>query len=133
MSKLVHKVSIITTDTKEKKKREYSKQLIADVRCLLWFVTLCGLILAAYCIYKGYHGTLPWLSAMVGLPWSAHGIICSLYLNMAKSDHREGGITFETAKANNFGAPIIPTVIEAPFEETSTPTYDDESTNSPAI
>ena len=133
MGKRVHKVSIITTDTKCKKKREFSKQLIADVRCLLWFVTLGGLILAAYCIYKGYHGTLPWLSAMVGLPWSAHGIICSLYLNMAKSDHREGGITFEAAKANNFGALTTPTVIEEPFKESFTSTTSEESTNSPAI
>lgn len=87
---------------KQKSKREWSKQLIADVRILLWFVTLGGLLLAAYCIYKGYLGSLPWVSAMVGLPWSAHGVICSFYLNMAKSDHKEGGITFETARANNF-------------------------------
>ena len=39
---------------------------------------------------------------MVGLPWAAHGVICSFYLNMAKSDHREGGVTFEAAKATNF-------------------------------
>lgn len=25
---------------------------------------------------------------------------------MAKSDHKEGGITFETAKANNFNATV---------------------------
>lgn len=60
-------------------------------------------MLAAYCIYSGFVGSLPWLSAMVGLPWSAHGIVCSFYLNMAKSDHSEGGITFEAAKAQNFG------------------------------
>ena len=128
MSRRVHKVSIITTDTKDKPKREFSKQLIADVRCLLWFVTLGGLALAAYCIFKGYHGTLPWLSAMVGLPWSAHGVICSLYLNMAKSDHREGGITFETAKAHNFGAQSEPAVEEVFPVET-----EQESINSPAI
>ena len=40
---------------------------------------------------------------MVGLPWTAHGVVCSFYLNMAKSDHKEGGITFEAAKASNFG------------------------------
>ena len=62
-----------------------------------------GLILAAYCIHKDFVGSLPWLSAMVGLPWSAHGVVCSFYLNMAKSDHRDGGITFEAAKAQNFG------------------------------
>ena len=39
---------------------------------------------------------------MVGLPWTAHGVVCSFYLNMAKSDHTEGGITFERAKANGF-------------------------------
>ena len=39
---------------------------------------------------------------MVGLPWTAHGTVCSFYLNMAKSDHSEGGITFETAKASGF-------------------------------
>lgn len=40
---------------------------------------------------------------MVGLPWTAHGVVCSFYLNMAKSDHSVGSITFEAAKANNFG------------------------------
>lgn len=88
---------------KNKPKLEYSKRIVRDIRVLLWIVTVGGLILAAYCIYSGYVGSLPWLSAMVGLPWSAHGVVCSFYLNMAKSDHSEGGITFETAKAQNFG------------------------------
>lgn len=85
-----------------KRKNEYSKQLITDIRKLLWIVTIGGLLLAGLCIWKGYTGSLPWLSAMVGLPWTAHGTVCSFYLNMCKSDHKEGGITFEKAKANNF-------------------------------
>lgn len=87
---------------------EFSKRLIADIRALLWVVTAGGLLLAAYCIRAGYTGALPWLSSMVGLPWAAHGIVCSFYLNMAKKEHSEGGITFETAKASHFrngGAP----------------------------
>jgi hypothetical protein len=28
--------------------------------------------------------------------------VCSFYLNMAKSDHSEGGITYEMAKATGF-------------------------------
>lgn len=87
---------------KTKTRPDFSKQLISDIRWLLWAVTLGGLLLAGYCIYKGYTGSLPWLSAMVGLPWTAHGVVCSFYLNMAKSDHKEGGITFESAKANSF-------------------------------
>ena len=81
---------------------DFSKQLIRDIRGLLWVVTVGGLGLAAYCIRAGYAGSLPWLSAMVGLPWSAHGVVCANYLSMAKSDHKRGGITYETAKANGF-------------------------------
>lgn len=88
---------------------EFSKKLIADIRGLLWVVTVGGLMLAALCIYKGYLGSLPWLSAMVGLPWTAHGAVCSFYLNMAKSDHSTGGITFETARANGFSAANVST------------------------
>lgn len=85
-------------------KAEYSKKLVTDIRSLLWVVTIGGLLLAFYCVRKNYLGALPWVTSMVGLPWTAHGVICSFYLNMAKSDHKIGGITFETAKANNFVA-----------------------------
>ena len=87
---------------KVKIRPDFSKQLISDIRWLLWAVTIGGLLLAGYCIHQGYTGSLPWLSGMVGLPWTAHGVVCSFYLNMAKSDHKEGGITFESAKAANF-------------------------------
>ena len=85
-----------------KTKAEYSKKLVTDIRSLLWVVTVGGLLLAFYCVRKNYLGALPWVTSMVGLPWTAHGVICSFYLNMAKSDHKVGGIAFETAKANNF-------------------------------
>lgn len=84
---------------------DHSKQLTRDVRPLLWIVTVGGLLLAFYSIHEDYTGALPWISAMVGLPWTAYGTICSFYLNMAKSDHRAGGITFETAKAASFAQP----------------------------
>ena len=87
---------------REPRKLDYSKRLISDIRWLLWLVTAGVLLLTAYCIHDDYMGALPWLAVMVGLPWSAHGVVCSFYMNMAKSDHREGGITFESAKANNF-------------------------------
>ena len=82
---------------------DFSKRLITDIRTLLWIVTLGVLLLSAICIFRDYVGALPWLTAMVGLPWTAHGAVCSFYMGMAKSDHREGGITFESAKADNFG------------------------------
>ena len=85
-----------------KTKAEYSKKLVTDIRSLLWVVTVGGLLLAFYCVRKNYLGALPWVTSMVGLPWTAHGVICSFYLTMAKSGHKVGGITLETAKANNF-------------------------------
>ena len=84
------------------RKPAYSKRLVSDIRLLLWIVTVGGLLLAGLCVYKGFTGSLPWLSAMVGLPWTAHGVVCLFYLNMAKSDHKEGGITFEAAKSVDF-------------------------------
>lgn len=92
----------MTIQITKRKKPDYSKRLVSDIRALLWVVTVGGLLLAAYCIHKGYTGSLPWLSAMVGLPWTAHGVVCSCYLSMAKSDHKAGGVTFEAAKAANF-------------------------------
>ena len=89
-------------------KMDFSKRLIADIRALLWVVTAGGLFLAFYCIRTGYTGSLPWISAMVGLPWTAHGTVCAFYLNMAKSDHRSGGITYDAAAAVNFNAPQEP-------------------------
>lgn len=83
-------------------RQQYSKRLVSDIRALLWVVTVGGLALAALCIWRGYVGSLPWLSAMVGLPWTAHGVVCTAYLGLAKSDHRAGGITYETARAQGF-------------------------------
>lgn len=79
------------------RQQSYSKQLIHDIRGLLWIVTVGGLALAGYCIHRGYTGSLPWLTAMVGLPWTAHGAVCVAYLGMAKSDHKQGGITYDLA------------------------------------
>ena len=88
--------------------REHSKQLTNDIRALLWVVTVGGLLLAFYCVRLGYTGALPWVGAMVGLPWTAHGVVCSFYLNLCKSDHSPGGITFEAAKAANFNVSHTP-------------------------
>ena len=82
---------------KEKKKLDFSKRLILDIRILLWIVTIAAIALAFLCIIYGYIGSLPWIATLVGLPWRAHGIVCSFYLNMAKSDHKQGGITYDMA------------------------------------
>ena len=88
--------------TRKKRRLDYSQLISHDIRPLLWIVTVGGLLLAFYCVRRSFTGALPWISAMVGLPWTAYGTVCSFYLNMAKSDHKEGGVTYEAAKANGF-------------------------------
>lgn len=98
-------------------KTDHSKKVTSDIRPLLWIVTIGGLLLAAYAIHKDFTGALPWISTMVGLPWGAYGTICSFYMNMAKSDHKKGGITFEAAKASNFNntaAQVEPPSVDSP-------------------
>lgn len=81
---------------------QFSQWMVADVRPLLWIVTVGGLLLAFLCVLREFLGALPWIATLIGLPWSAHGVICACYLNMSKSDHSVGGITFEAAKARGF-------------------------------
>ena len=103
----------------EKKELDYSKLCTRDIRPLLWIVTVGGLLLALLAILRGYLGSLPWIGAMVGLPWTAYGTICSFYLNMAKSDHSAGGITFEAAKMNGFKLePTVQDPVQNPVQGT---------------
>ena len=85
-----------------KEQLAFSKQLINDIRWLLWIVTLGGMFLALLCIWRNYTASLPWISSMVGLPWAAHATVCSFYMNKSKVENTADGITYEAAKASNF-------------------------------
>ncbi len=94
---------------REKKKAlEYSKRITNDMRGLLWVISVGALALAFFCAWLRFDAAFPWITAMVGLPWTAWGTAASFYLSLAKSDHKRGGITYEAAKATNFGAPAQP-------------------------
>lgn len=82
---------------KNKKKLDYSKQIIADIRWLLWIVTVGCLVLSGISIWLGYLGTLPWLTGIVTLPWAAHGLVCQQYLSLAKVEHQKNGLTYDLA------------------------------------
>lgn len=82
---------------------EYSKRITDDMRGLLWVISVGAIALAFFCAYLRFDAAFPWITAMVGLPWTAWGTAAAFYLNLAKSDHSAGGITFEAAKADNFG------------------------------
>lgn len=54
------------------------------------------------CIKDGYTSTAAWLTAAVGVAQAIIGASLTAYISLCKVDHKEGGITFEAAKAKNF-------------------------------
>ena len=73
---------------KEKKKREFSKILVAQESALIWIMTIAFIVLAFICIDKQYFGELPWLTAMVAFPWTAYGVSQAFYYNKAKVENK---------------------------------------------
>ena len=78
------------------KHSEFSKILLLQESLLIWIMTLAFIALAFYCVIMGYEGSLPWLSAMVGLPWVAYGVSQAFYYNKSKAENTQGGIKYET-------------------------------------
>ena len=78
------------------KKSEFSKILLIQESVLIWIMTLSFIALAALCIIKDYIGSLPWLTAMVSLPWAAYGVSQCFYYNKSKAENTKDGIKYET-------------------------------------
>lgn len=84
---------------KKKSKKAFSKVLLIQESILIWIVTLAFLALAAFCVQKDYTGSLPWLTAMISLPWGAYGISQCFYYNKSTKENTKNGIKFETVMA----------------------------------
>lgn len=85
-----------------KKKREWSKTItLLVVLAGIGIVQECFLLMYL-CIQSGYTSTAAWLTAAVGLAEAIIGSGLVGYLSLCKTDHSEGGITFESAKAKGF-------------------------------
>lgn len=80
---------------RERKKQEFSKALLIQESVLIWIMTIAFLGLAALCIIHDYTGSLPWLTAMITLPWSAYGVSQCFYYNKAKAENTKDGIKYE--------------------------------------
>lgn len=79
------------------KKKEFSKSLLIQESILIWIHTLALLVLAFICVFKGYFGELPWLTAMVALPWTAYGVSQHAYYRKSQAENSKNGIVYETA------------------------------------
>ena len=81
---------------KNKPKKEFSKILITQESVLIWILTLSLIPLTYICVFKGYLGTLPWLTGMIAAPWAAYGVSQACYYNKSKAENTVGGIKFES-------------------------------------
>lgn len=84
-----------TQETKKKKPLEFSKKLLVQESILIWITTLSFIILAFYCIVKQYFGELPWLTAMVSMPWGAYGVSQAFFYKKSEKENTKDGINYE--------------------------------------
>ena len=81
------------------KKKEFSKLLLIQESILIWIITLGCLVLAYFCIMNDSYGDLPWLTAIVGLPWTAYGISQAFYYKKAMAENIKDGIKYDSVMA----------------------------------
>ena len=87
--------------------KEYSKQLLKQESALIWIMSLSFIVLAFYCIHEGFTGSLPWLAAMVGFPWTAYGVSQAMYYRKSMAENTEGGLKYQKvlAEVQSMAAP----------------------------
>ena len=78
------------------KKRAFSKNLLVQESALIWITTLGYLLLAFYCIFNGYMGSLPWLTASASLPWAAYGVSQVYYYKKSMAENTKNGVKYES-------------------------------------
>lgn len=84
-------------DSSNKKTAAFSKRLalavvVGDI--LLSFATL-GLCLLA--IWREFSGSLPYLTALIGVYNGATGYVLGKYMDKSKAENTSGGIVYDTA------------------------------------
>lgn len=83
-------------------KIQWSKFLPVLVILFGFVLTQECFFLMYLCIKEGFTSTAAWLTAAISVAEAIIAAAVSAYISLCKVDHKEGGITFESAKAKNF-------------------------------
>lgn len=124
-----------------KQKREFSKTLLIQESALIWISTLAYIALAFYCIFNGYMGSLPWLTASASLPWAAYGVSQVYYYKKSMAENTKDGVKYASVMKeldeayNNYKEELnnTPTVDNTETTSMNYYTEDDYSDNSDPI
>ena len=99
ITKKVVKGEVVARDIENIEKRQFSKVLLVQESLLIWIHTIAMLVLAFICVFRNAYAELPWLTAMVALPWTAYAVSQHAYYKKAQAENTKDGIVFETAMA----------------------------------
>lgn len=91
---------VVEGKTKTKRKMAFSKKLVVLFLVSSQIVTLVTLYLCYLCITLDYQGSLPFLSALIGLQEISLGYVCSKYMTKSTSENTKGGIVYDLALQN---------------------------------
>lgn len=83
--------------TAKLKAKEFTQLMVLSDNAILWYMCVAYTGLAAYSIYKGYAGSLPWLTGGLGLAFAAWATIQSFLIKKSEKQNTVGGITYDTA------------------------------------
>lgn len=81
----------------KKQKTSFSKALLIQESILIWIITISFLVLAFICVFNDFFGELPWLTAIVGFPWTAYGISQAYYYKKSMKENTKDGIVYDQA------------------------------------
>ena len=107
---------------------EFSKTLLKQESALIWIMSIGFIILAFYCIHSGFTGSLPWLSAMVGFPWTAYGVSQTMYYRKSMKENTCGGIKYDTTLIELQQKTVSSTFDNTPYESGIDPFVTAETT-----
>jgi hypothetical protein len=95
-------MKIVSRRRRQDKPVEFSKRLALSVYRGGMVITQECLFLIAYAIYSDFSATAAYLTAAIAVGQFMITVVSNRYLALAESDHSEGGITHDAAKAANF-------------------------------
>ena len=83
-------------------KAETSKLIVIAIVLADVLLSLATLALCALAVLRDYNGSLPYLTALIGLFQGATGYVLGKYMDKSKAENTVGGIVFEAAAAKNY-------------------------------
>lgn len=80
-----------------KKKGSASRIIAIGVLAVDAAAVAAVLVLCYLAVFRGYTGSLPFLTALIGALQAAAAVVLAAYFNKSKAENTKGGIVYDTA------------------------------------